>query len=348
MLNILARMIFQLVPVACPNHFASGDVYTLLSIFKSAPVDADLILVSQDLFGFFTSIDQDRFIGAWFMLLDFLRPNMNVSNNEVFSVYPGQTNNPGDIIKGRAFRRLNVTRKITVKDVLDLLKSALNMQMFALGQKCIRQCRGSPVGSLLSPALCLMVVSISEQIWSINFKQILGNHLFIKHIRYVDNLLIFGDSRLQDLPLGGFRNEELRTISYQILIQHQNLQTRGQNKVTASIVSSAIHRVLVIVFLCFSVFSPFSFSSLAQTRSIAFILFAFLWVFLIMDHAQSREFHYHLARAIMHLNCIAGFLPFFEPAIDWDDPIATSTHLLLYRPRHQSRQWHPTVVFPPT
>ena len=44
MLNILARLIFQLIPVACPNHFASGDVYTLLSILKSAPVDADLIL----------------------------------------------------------------------------------------------------------------------------------------------------------------------------------------------------------------------------------------------------------------------------------------------------------------
>ena len=28
MLNILARMIFQLIPVACPNRFASGDVYT--------------------------------------------------------------------------------------------------------------------------------------------------------------------------------------------------------------------------------------------------------------------------------------------------------------------------------
>ena len=29
MLNILARLIFQLIPVACPNHFATGDVYTL-------------------------------------------------------------------------------------------------------------------------------------------------------------------------------------------------------------------------------------------------------------------------------------------------------------------------------
>ena len=200
MLNILARLIFQLIPVACPNHFATGDVYTLLSILKSAPVDADLILVNQDLAGFFTSIGQDRFVGSWFMLLDFLRPTMSVSDNEVFSVYPGKSNNPGDIIKGRTFRRLNVTRKILIKDVPELIKSALNMQTFALGQKCIRQCRGSPMGSPLSPALCLMVVSISEQIWSITFHQLLSNHhLFIRHIRYVDNRLVCGDRRLTDL-----------------------------------------------------------------------------------------------------------------------------------------------------
>ena len=54
--------------------------------------------------------------------------------------------------------------------------------------------------SPLSPALCLMVVSISEQIWSINFHQMLSNHhLFIRHIRYVDNRLVFGDRRLIDL-----------------------------------------------------------------------------------------------------------------------------------------------------
>ena len=40
-----------------------------------------------------------------------------------------------------------------------------------------------------------------------------------------------------------------------------------------------------------------------------------------MDHTQSREFHHHLARAIMHLNCLAGLLPFFEPAIEWDEPL---------------------------
>ena len=172
MLNILARPIFQLIPSACPDHFATGDVYTLLSILREAPVDADLILVNQDLAGFFTSIDQERFIRSWFMLLDFLRPKMNVCDDEVFSVYPGKSNNPGDIIKGRTFRRLNVTRKIIIKHVPDLIKSALDMQTFALGKRCVRQRRGSPMGSPLSPALCLMVVSISEQIWSNTFRHL--------------------------------------------------------------------------------------------------------------------------------------------------------------------------------
>ena len=40
---------------------------------------------------------------------------------------------------------------------------------------------------------------------------------------------------------------------------------------------------------------------------------------LIMEHPHGREIHYHLARALMHLNTIAGYLPFFEPAVDWDE-----------------------------
>ena len=44
-----------------------------------------------------------------------------------------------------------------------------------------------------------------------------------------------------------------------------------------------------------------------------------------MDHAQGRVFHHHLARAIMHLNHLAGLLPFFELSIEWDDSIAFIT-----------------------
>ena len=125
------------------------------------------------------------------MLLDFLRPKMNVYDDEVFSVYPGKSNNPGDIIKGRTFRRLNVTRKIIIKHVPDLIRSALDMQTFALGKRCVRQLRGSPMGSPLSPALCLMVVSISEQIWSNTFRHIISNHhLFIRDVYTLLSILL--------------------------------------------------------------------------------------------------------------------------------------------------------------
>ena len=119
-------------PVCLSRPFCHRDVYTLLSILREAPVDADLILVNQDLAGFFTSIDQERLIRSWFMLLDFLRPKMNVCDDEVFSGYPEKSNNPGDIIKASTFPRLNVTRKIVIKHVPDLIKSALDMQTLPL------------------------------------------------------------------------------------------------------------------------------------------------------------------------------------------------------------------------
>lgn len=107
MLSILARMIFQLIPVGCPNHFAVGDVCTLLKLLKDAPENDDLRISNQDLASFFISIEPERFLISRYLLLDFLRPHMNVNAEEVFSVYPrktsnpGETNNPGDLVKGR-------------------------------------------------------------------------------------------------------------------------------------------------------------------------------------------------------------------------------------------------------
>ena len=451
MLNILARLIFQLIPVACPDLFATGDVYHLLSILRSAPTHGDLTLVNQDLAGFFTSIDQDRFVRSWFMLLDFLRPKMNVSNQEVFSVYPGKSNNPGDIIKGRTFRRLNVTRKIVIQDVPDLIKSALDMQTFALGQKCILQSRGSPMGSPLSPALCLMVVSISEQIWSINFHQVLSNHsLFIRHIRYVDNRLVFGDKRLLDLApyevllddgfygkpiiletepdqeflgfmletkpleliyqgptnisqvlspfsasppkvlLSGFRSrchivikgafpqhrvlqgldqlirlyttagfpkEDLQAISVQLLMQHQNCDVKTLDALLAVFAFSGYlvcYSVSWFSFSCSSCvslcccLSSYMFFSL-QRFQVNEVPFRIICSSCAMDHAQGRAFHHHLARAIMHLNYLAGLLPFFEPSIEFEEGLPTT-------PPHEShshRSLHtfvplPTHHHPPT
>ena len=297
---------------------------------------------------------------------------------------------------------------------------------------------GSPVGSPLSPALCLMVVSNSEQIWSITFHQLLSNHhLFIRHIRYVNNRLIFGDKRLTDLApyevllddgfygkpiiletepdqeflgfmletkpveliyqgptnlsqvlspfsasppkvlLSGFRsrchivikgafptirvqqglaqliqlytragfpNEELQTISETLLTQHQNLQPPCQICTAAA----ALLWLSLLLLLLFFLFLSFFLLSLLVVflPCLCFCFFAASWlnfrlpplsvpISIPMDHAQGRAFHHHLARAIMHLNHLAGLLPFFEPSSEWEDAMPPS-HFHLERRRQEA------------
>lgn len=64
-----------------------------------------------------------------------------------------------------------------------------------------------------------------------------------------------------------------------------------------------------------------------------------------MDHAQGREFHHHLARAIMHLNYLAGLLSFFEPSIEWDDP-PNATSSRVGHPNSATHRLHRFVPMP--
>ena len=81
MLNILAQMILQLIPVGYPQHFAAGDVYTLLKILREAPDHDRLAICNQNLAEFFPSIKPERFLGSWYMLLNFLRSITDVSDS---------------------------------------------------------------------------------------------------------------------------------------------------------------------------------------------------------------------------------------------------------------------------
>ena len=83
----------------------------------------------------------------------------------------------------------------------------------------------------------------------------------------------------------------------------------------------------------------FSLQLLGSTTALTLFLAALL---LPMDHAQGRAFHHHLARAIMHLNHLAGLLPFFEPSIEWEDSMPSS-HFRL--DRQTSRGLHSTPSF---
>ena len=133
--------------------------------------------------------------------LPFLAPHMSTGNDEYFSISPVKQNNPGDIIKGRTFRTLNVNRHLRIGDIPSLIVAALQMQNFQLGSRVYTQVQGSPMGSPLSPALCLMVVSVYEQIWFHIHRESISNlHLHALFLRYVDNRLAIIPSSTIDLP----------------------------------------------------------------------------------------------------------------------------------------------------
>ena len=98
------------------------------------------------------------------------------------------------MVKGRTCRTLNVTRKIYIRDIEPIIRASLDMTQFSIGTAVFQQIRGSPMGSPLSPAICLMVVALSEEVWFRTFETQLSNmDLTSRCLRYVDNRLCLPD-----------------------------------------------------------------------------------------------------------------------------------------------------------
>ena len=191
MLNCIAKMIYHLLPQAFPHNLAKGDVFDLIKLLKNTDFDN---LPTQDLAGFFTSIDTDRFIDSWRLTLKYLSSTMSTDPDEIISVKATTGNTTGDVVKGRTCRTLNVTRKIFIRDIERIILMSLKMTQFSIGTSVYEQIRGSPMGSPLSPALCMMVVALSEEIWYQTYHTTLATmDLSARLLRYVDNRLCLAD-----------------------------------------------------------------------------------------------------------------------------------------------------------
>ena len=189
-------MIYNLLPQAFPHNLAKGDVFDLIKLLKDTDFDTlpTPRIHNQDLAGFFTSIDTDRFIDSWRLTLQFLSTLMSTGPDEIISVKATPGNTTGDVVKGRTCRTLNVTRKIFIRDIERIILMSLKMTQFSIGTSVYEQIRGSPMGSPLSPALCMMVVALSEEIWYRTYRTTLTTmDLSARLLRYVDNRLCLAD-----------------------------------------------------------------------------------------------------------------------------------------------------------
>ena len=152
MLTCIAKLIYNLLPQAFPHNLAKGDVFDLIKLLKDTDFDSlpTPRIHNQDLAGFFTSIDTDRFIASWRLTLQFLSTLMSTDPDEVISVKATPGNTTGDVVKGRTCRTLNVTRKIFIRDIERIILMSLKMTQFSIGTSVFEQIRGSPMGSPLT------------------------------------------------------------------------------------------------------------------------------------------------------------------------------------------------------
>ena len=124
---------------------------------------------------------------------------MSTHPDENISLKPSTGNHAGDVVKGRTCRTLNVTRKIYTSETWN--RSSLQMTQFSIGTCVFEQICGSPMGSPLSPALCLMVVALLEEVWHRTFQSTLSTmNLTLRLLRCVDNRLCLIDSHWFDDP----------------------------------------------------------------------------------------------------------------------------------------------------
>ena len=121
---------------------------------------------NQGLSGFFTSIDKDRFLAAWRLLLTWYRQRQPHSTTTHLTVDTLDTSSTTRVYNGRRRRHKPAQRTLWLDDIPEIIQATLDMQIFSVGFRSFRQTRGAPMGSPASPALCLMVIAVAEQIWA--------------------------------------------------------------------------------------------------------------------------------------------------------------------------------------
>ena len=203
MLDALAKLLHSMVATACPDAFSGGDLFDLMRSLHEflrlghTPLDCR----NQDLSGFFISIDKGRFLAAWRLLLTWYRQRQPHSTTTHLTVDTLDTSSTTRVYNGRRRRHKPAQRTLWLDDIPKIIQATLDMQIFSVGFRSFRQTRGAPMGSPASPALCLMVIAVAEQIWA-NTHPTSGPRSFedTPLLRYVDNRLVVATPRWFSTP----------------------------------------------------------------------------------------------------------------------------------------------------
>ena len=211
MLDALAKLLHSMVATACPDAFSGGDLFELMrSLHEFLSLGHTYLdYRNQDLSGFFTSIDKDRFLAAWRLLLTWYRQRQPHSSTTHLTVDTLDTSAITRVYNGRRRRHKPTQRTLWLDDIPEIIQATLDMQIFSVGLRSFRQTRGAPMGSPASPALCLMVIAVAEQCWTnTHITSGLRSVDDTLLLRYVDNRLVIATPRWLSTPAANILCDE--------------------------------------------------------------------------------------------------------------------------------------------
>ena len=203
----LADIIYLMLRQACPQALGRGDahhqLFSLRQAFhtlSTAPADEpfDVDVYNQDLSGFFTSISTERLLASLNLMTQWYR-GKNATHATVFTATHQEPDPTIRVHRGRARFAKSRRHTIHLTRLPDICSAVLLLNYCLVGNTLLQQIRGAPMGSPASPALCDMVVAVSEQSWTHTYRNLTYN---LKHTtppmftisgffatRYVDNRL---------------------------------------------------------------------------------------------------------------------------------------------------------------
>ena len=197
LLTVFGALIFELTKVTFPEIPGQLSVHDLVQQLWDAmdmsPVDADLLLVSQDLSGFFTSIPTHRSKQASDVLLLRYVHQHGFYQSQRWSVFQIKSDTRRRIFKGKWCKQTKVPRSVHAEDIHILLEFVLDNSHFKVNGFLFRQLRGVAMGSPAAPPLCNLVATVEDYFWHHTMRALRVNiHRFgiVWHQRYVDNRFI--------------------------------------------------------------------------------------------------------------------------------------------------------------
>ena len=175
-LKVAALVLSEVTKDVFPNSFGRLNLSTLWPSLHRYVDEVVLPLrgttefevVCDDLVGFFNSLPIDRITQAVeFVFLAYFqcRPAPD-PDMFTFTVHDKQKFSEGRVLRGKPRQfRSSLMRQMCAGDVKQIVALSLKLSKFVVLGRCFKQCRGSPIGNQISPALCDLTVSVEEAMW---------------------------------------------------------------------------------------------------------------------------------------------------------------------------------------